>query len=53
VDMALDKARPNEVDALLLPGGVMSPEKLRMAPKQFVKAFFDAQEPVAATCHGP
>jgi protease I len=55
VDLTLDRARPQEFDALLLPGGVMSPDKLRMEPQavQFVKAFFDADKPVAAICHGP
>jgi protease I len=55
VDTALDKARPDDFDALLLPGGVMSPDKLRMQPKAvaFVRAFFDAGKPVAAICHGP
>ena len=51
----LDQARPQEFDALLLPGGVMNPDKLRMEPNAvaFVKAFFDAGKPVAAICHGP
>lgn len=55
VDAALDKARPESFDALLLPGGVMNPDKLRMEPKavSFVKALFDAGKPVAAICHGP
>ena len=55
VDIALDQAKPDEFDALLLPGGVMNPDKLRMNPKavQFVKAFFEAGKPVAAICHGP
>jgi len=55
VDMALNNARADEFDALLLPGGVMSPDKLRMEPAavKFVKAFFDAGKPVAAICHGP
>ena len=55
VDVTLDKASPNDFDALLLPGGVMNPDKLRMNEKavQFVKAFFDANKPVAAICHGP
>jgi len=55
VDVPLDRANPNEYDALLLPGGVMNPDKLRMNPRavQFVKAFFDAGKPVAAICHGP
>ncbi len=55
IDIALDHARPEEFEALLLPGGVANPDKLRMQPKAvaFVKAFFDADKPVAAICHGP
>lgn len=55
VEVPLDSANPDDYDALLLPGGVMNPDKLRMIPKavQFAKAFFDAGKPVAAICHGP
>ena len=55
VDLALDKADPKEFDALLLPGGVMNPDFLRVQHKAvaFVKAFFDAGKPVASICHGP
>jgi protease I len=55
VDTPLDEARPDDYDALLLPGGVINPDKLRMRPKavEFVKAFFDAGKPVASICHGP
>ena len=55
VDLAVDGADPNQYDALLLPGGVMNPDKLRMEPKavQFVKSFFDQKKPVAAICHAP
>lgn len=55
VDVPLADARPEQFDALLLPGGVMNPDKLRMNPAavKFVKAFFDEQKPVAAICHGP
>jgi protease I len=55
VDVPLDQARPDEFDALLLPGGVLNPDALRMQPKAvaFVKAFFEAGKPVAAICHGP
>ena len=55
IDLKLDQARPDEFDALLLPGGVINPDKLRLEPKAiaFVKAFFDARKPVAAICHGP
>jgi protease I len=55
VDLALDRARPDDSDALLLPGGVMNPDTLRMQPKavEFVKAFFEGGKPVAVICHGP
>jgi protease I len=55
VDVPLDQANPEIFDALLLPGGVMNPDKLRMQPKAvaFVRAFFDSEKPVAAICHGP
>jgi protease I len=55
VDVPLERADPDDYDALLLPGGVMNPDKLRMHPEavEFVKAFFEAGKPVAAICHGP
>jgi len=55
VDKPLNQADPGNYDALLLPGGVMNPDKLRMEPNAvaFVKAFFDSRKPVAAICHGP
>ena len=55
VDMHLSDADADEFDALLLPGGVMNPDKLRMIPEavRFVKRFFAAGKPVAAICHGP
>lgn len=55
VDLVLDEADPDDFDALLLPGGVMNPDKLRTVPAavKFVRAFFDAGKPVAAICHGP
>ncbi len=55
VDMPLDSARPDDFDALLLPGGVINPDKLRTIPEAvaFAKAFFDAGKPVASICHGP
>ena len=55
VDLALDEAQPKNFQALVLPGGVMNPDKLRMEPKavEFVKAFFDDNKPVAVICHGP
>jgi protease I len=55
VDVALERAQPQNYDALLLPGGVINPDKLRMIPQavDFARAFFDAGKPVAAICHGP
>lgn len=55
VDQKLDEAQANNFDALLLPGGVMNPDHLRMNPKavSFVKAFVDGAKPIAAICHGP
>jgi protease I len=55
VDIPLGSARPEDFDALLLPGGVINPDALRMPPEAvaFAKAFFDAGRPVASICHGP
>jgi protease I len=55
VDRALSEAKPDDFDALMLPGGVMNPDHLRMDKQavQFVKSFFQAGKPVAAICHGP
>jgi protease I len=55
VDQPLASAKAETFDALVLPGGVMNPDKLRRNEwaLQFVKAFFDAGKPVAAICHGP
>lgn len=55
VDATLEDADPKDYDALVLPGGVMNPDRLRMNPQAvaFVKAFFAADKPVAAICHGP
>ncbi len=55
VDMTLEEASAFDFDALLIPGGVMSPDKLRMneAVIKFVKTFVDAGKPIASICHGP
>ena len=55
VDTRLDDARPDQYDALLLPGGVMNPDRLRTNSRavQFVRAFVEAQKPIASICHGP
>lgn len=55
VDVKLKGTKVENYDALLLPGGVMNPDKLRTVPEAvaFVRAFFEAGKPVAAICHGP
>ena len=55
VDVPLNNASADDYDALLLPGGVMNPDYLRVNPQavSFVKRFFEAGKPVAAICHGP
>ena len=55
VDIALKSASADDFDALLLPGGVMNPDHLRMDRDaiRFVRDFFDTGKPVAAICHGP
>ena len=55
VDLTLDEAEAAEFDALLLPGGQINPDKLRMEEKavQLVKDFVSAGKPIAAICHGP
>lgn len=54
VERSFDQVRPDQFDALLVPGG-FSPDRLRAHPKavDFVKAFFDADRPIMAICHGP
>lgn len=55
VDVTLDDVDAANYDALVLPGGVINPDKLRTDEKalQFVRTFFEAGKPVAAICHGP
>jgi protease I len=55
VDRTLDDADARNYDALVLPGGVMNPDSLRMLPRavEFVRSFFDLGKPVGAICHGP
>lgn len=54
VDTALDSASASDYDALVLPGGVMSPDRLRSNKQAvaFVRDFFNQNKPVAAICHG-
>ncbi len=55
VDRTIADARPSEYDALLLPGGVANPDRLRMDQRavQFVREFMLSEKPVAAICHAP
>ncbi len=55
VDIHLDKANPDEYDALLLPGGVINPDQLRLFPKaiEFIAKIAGKGKPIAAICHGP
>ena len=55
VDRKLSEANPADYDALLLPGGVMNPDKLRIDPKAiaFITHFVESHKPIAAICHGP
>ena len=55
VDLPLDKAEPQDFDALLLPGGVINADSLRMEKKaqQFVQEISLAGRPIAVICHGP
>ncbi|WP_118857507.1 type 1 glutamine amidotransferase domain-containing protein [Sphingomonas mesophila] len=54
-DLLIGDVRAAEYDALLLPGGVGNPDRLRMEPDAvaLVRAFVAAGKPVAAICHGP
>jgi protease I len=55
VDRTLDQADPADYDALVLPGGAINPDRLRMNPQAvaFALTFFMQAKPVAAICHGP
>jgi len=55
VDVVLTDASPDDYDALVLPGGVLNPDKLRQNKDAvaFVSAFLDEGKPLAAICHGP
>ena len=55
VDMTLDKARPEDFDAVLLPGGAMNADVLRMEKRaqEFVQRIDHAGKPIAVICHGP
>lgn len=55
VDATVADCTPEDFDSLVLPGGVMNPDRLRMDADavSFVRGFFEEAKPVAAICHGP
>lgn len=55
VDLTIDKASADDFEALMLPGGPMNPDKLRLSPEavDFVRKFDSAKKPIAAICHAP
>jgi protease I len=55
VDLTLDEARSDDFDALLLPGGAMNADSLRMEKKaqEFARAIDSSRRPLAVICHGP
>ena len=55
VDVPLAEASARNYDALLLPGGVMNPDKLRLEPQaiEFMRLFVNSGKPIGAICHGP
>jgi protease I len=55
VDRELAQANPEDYDAIVLPGGVINPDQLRLEPRaiDFIRSFVDADKPIAAICHGP
>lgn len=54
-EQAVRDASSDDFAALLLPGGVANPDKLRTVPEavEFVASFVSANKPIAAICHGP
>ena len=55
IDLGIENASESDFDALLLPGGVINPDRLRADTDAiaFIRAFYDAEKPIAAICHGP
>ena len=55
VDVHVEEADPNDYDGLMIPGGVLNPDKMRMNDKcvEFAQKFLQDGKPVAAICHGP
>lgn len=55
VDKTAEEVNVNEYDGLILPGGTVNPDKLRLSPDamRMVRAFYDEGKPIGAICHGP
>lgn len=55
VDVNLSDANPDDYDAIMIPGGVMNPDKMRANKEcvEFATSFLKSGKPVAAICHGP
>jgi protease I len=55
VDESLDDADADDFDGLVLPGGVINPDALRLLPEavEFIRHFVQEKKPIAAICHGP
>jgi protease I len=55
VDLTIDQADPANYDALLLPGGAVNADQMRIQPKvqQFIRAVANANKPMAVICHAP
>ncbi|HEX2846381.1 MAG TPA: type 1 glutamine amidotransferase domain-containing protein [Chitinophagaceae bacterium] len=55
VDVSIENAKADDYDALMIPGGVLNPDKMRMNHKcvEFAQQFLEAGKPIAAICHGP
>jgi protease I len=55
VDRSLDSAKPEDYDALMIPGGVINPDEMRRHDSyiKFAGAFLESGKPVASICHGP
>ena len=54
VDVHLPDAKPEDYDALVLPGGVINPDKLRRSEQavEFIRYYLENKRPLAAICHG-
>ena len=55
VNVLIGDAKPEDYDALVIPGGVLNPDQMRLNPKcvEFARRFLEEGKPVAAICHGP